>query len=167
MFSQEEKRGGRPVASLSRDKPREVINNNRLINIHFSGNPFTWSNRREGLANIKEILDRVFSNDKWRILFPRAAMRHIPASTSNHSPIPLLLEGEDRNIKRPFKFKEAWTRDKSSFFVFFFMVEKSWRQRIHGSLLFKVCSKIKVTKQEFCKWNKQWFGNIQLKIKES
>ena len=52
------------------------------------------------------------------------------------------------------------------FFVFF-MVEKSWRQRIHGSLLFKVCSKIKVTKQEFCKWNKQWFGNIQSKIKES
>ena len=164
VFSQEEKRGGRPVASSSRDKPGEIINNNGLIDIHFFGNPFTWSNRREALANIKERLDRVFSNDKWRILFPRAAVRHIPTSTSDHSPILLLSEGEDRNIKRPFKFEEAWTRDKSSFF---FVVEKAWRQRIHGSPLFKVCSKIKVTKQEFCKWNKQWFGNIQSKIKES
>ena len=33
--------------------------------------------------------------------------------------------------------------------------------------LFKVCNKIKGTKQEFRKWNKQWFGNIQSKIKES
>ena len=66
VFSQEEKREGRPVASSSRDRPREVINNNGLINIHFLGYPFTWSNRREGLANIKEILDKVFSNDKWR-----------------------------------------------------------------------------------------------------
>ena len=116
VFNQEEKREGRPVASSSRDKPREVINNNGLINIHFLGYPFTWSNRREGLANIKEILDKVFSNDKWRILFPKAAVKHILASTFNHSPILLLSEGEDRNIKRPFKFEEAWTRDKSRFF---------------------------------------------------
>ena len=81
VFSQEEKRGGRLVASSSRDKPREVINNNGLIDIHFSGNPFTWSNRRDRLANIKEMLDRVFPNDKWRILFPKVAVRHIPAST--------------------------------------------------------------------------------------
>ena len=116
VFSQEEKRGGRPVAGSSRDKPRKVINNNVLIDIHFSGNPFTWSNIRDRLANIKEMLDRVFSNDKWRILFPKVAMRHILASTFNHSPILLLSKGEDRNIKRPFKFEEAWTRDKSSFF---------------------------------------------------
>ena len=129
VFSQEEKRGGRPVASSSRDKPGEIINNKGLIDIHFSGNPFTWSNRREALANIKERLDRVFSNDKWRILFPRAAVRHIPTSTSDHSPILLLSEGEDRNIKRPFKFEKTWTRDRSSFFE----VEKAWRQSIHGS----------------------------------
>ena len=37
VFSKEEKRGGRPVTSSSRDKPREVINNNGLIDIHFFG----------------------------------------------------------------------------------------------------------------------------------
>ena len=133
------------MASSLRDKLGEVINNNGLIDIQFLGNPFTWSNKREGLANIKERLDWVFSNDNWRILFPRAVVRHIPASTFDHSPILLLTEGEERNIKRPFKFEKAWTRDKSSFFV----VEKAW-----GSPLFKVCNKIKVTKQEFRKWNK-------------
>lgn len=46
-LARKKKRGGKPVAILSRDKPGEVINNNGLIDIHFSGNPFTWSNRRK------------------------------------------------------------------------------------------------------------------------
>ena len=37
VFRQEEKRQGGLVASSSRDKPREVINNNGLIDIHFFG----------------------------------------------------------------------------------------------------------------------------------
>lgn len=80
--------------------------------------------QKEGLANIKERLDRICSNDEWRILFPIATVRHIPASTYDHSPILLLSKGEDRNIKRPFKFEWAWTRDKSCFF-FFLVVEKA------------------------------------------
>lgn len=32
--------------------------------------------------------------------------------------------------------------------------------------MFKVCKKIKETKENLCRWNKDWFGNIQTKIKE-
>ena len=106
---------GRPIAGSSSGGLQSVIKENGLIDMMFSGNPFTWSNKREGLANIKERLDRAFANDKWRFLFPRATVYHFLASTSDHLPIILFIEGEQKNLKRPFKFEEAWTRDKSSF----------------------------------------------------
>ena len=52
------------MASSSSGGPNEVIEKNGLIDINFSGNPYTWSNGREGLANIKEMLDRAFANDR-------------------------------------------------------------------------------------------------------
>ncbi|KAL0014567.1 hypothetical protein SO802_001636 [Lithocarpus litseifolius] len=66
------KLGGRPVAESFSRGPQLVIEENGIIDMMFSGNPFTWSNKREGLANIKERLDRAFANDRWRFLFPRA-----------------------------------------------------------------------------------------------
>ena len=63
VFSQANKKGGKPMANPSNGGPNEVIDKSGLINLQFSGNPFTCSNRREGLANIKERLDRAFAND--------------------------------------------------------------------------------------------------------
>ena len=71
------------------DFNHEIIDKNGLIDLQFSGNPFTWSNRREGLANIKERLDKAFENDRWRLIFPRAIVHNLPATSSNHSPIVL------------------------------------------------------------------------------
>ena len=94
VFSQVDKKGGKPVASSSSGGSNEVIEKNGLIDINFSGNPYTWSNRREGLANIKERLYRAFANDRWRLIFPRAIVLNLPSSSSNHSPIVLFIEGE-------------------------------------------------------------------------
>ena len=166
VWSQADKLGGRLVANSSCGGPRSVIEENGLIDMMFSGNPFTWSNKRVGLANIKERLDRAFANDRWRFLFPRAIVYHFPASTSDRSLIILFTEGEQKNLKRPFKFEEAWTRDKSSFCFFFLVVEKAWRKGQQGTPMYKVCRKIKETKEEFKRWNREWFGNIQTRICE-
>ena len=55
------------MASSSSGGLNDVIDKNELIDIKFSGNPYTWSNGREGLANIKERLNRAFTNERWRI----------------------------------------------------------------------------------------------------
>ena len=124
------------MASSSSGGPNKVIEKNGLIDINFSGNPYTWSNGREGLANIKERLDRAFANERWRLIFPRAAVLNLPYSSSDHSPIVLFTKGEQRSIKRPFKFEEVWTRDESSWFV----VEKTW------NVIFKVPRCLKFAK---------------------
>ena len=77
------------MASSSSGGPNEVIEKNGLIDINFLGNPYTWSNGREELANIKERFDRAFANDRWRLIFPRAAVLNLPSSSFDHSPIVL------------------------------------------------------------------------------
>ena len=37
---------------------------------------------------------------------------------------------------------------------------------LNGTPMFKVYKKIKETKDEFRRWNREWFGNIQTKIRE-
>ena len=156
VFSQADKKGEKLVANQSSGGPNEVIDKSGLINLQFSSNPFTWFNRREGLANIKKRLDRAFANDRLRLIFPRVAIHNLLAASSNHSPIILFTEGGKRCNKRPFKFEEAWTRDESSHFV----VEKAWRRDMRGTLMFKVCKKLKETKNEFKIWNGECLGTF-------
>lgn len=54
-----DKIGGQVVARSSNGGLRRVINNYGLIDVGFVGHAFTWSNRRGGLANIQEQLDRL------------------------------------------------------------------------------------------------------------
>ena len=89
----------------SRGGPNDVIDKKGLINLQFLGNPYPWSNKREGFANIKERLDRAFANKRWRLIFPRVAVHNLPASTSDHSPIVLFTEGEQRYAKKHLSLK--------------------------------------------------------------
>ena len=94
VFSQVDKKGGKPVASSSSGGPNDVIEKNWLIDINFLGNPYTWSNGREGLENMIERLDRAFANDRWRLIFPRVVVLNLPSSIFDLSPIVLFTEGE-------------------------------------------------------------------------
>ena len=54
VFFQADKRGSKPVSNSSRDGLNEVINKKGLIDLQFSSNPYTWSNKREGLQISKK-----------------------------------------------------------------------------------------------------------------
>lgn len=59
--------------------------------------------RKEGLANIKEKLDRGMCNQEWQCLFPKVGVKHLLASTSSdHSPILLNTYMESTPKVRPF-----------------------------------------------------------------
>lgn len=46
ILHQSDKLGGRPVAHSSRDGFHDMVHRNGLIDLGFSGNPFTWNNKR-------------------------------------------------------------------------------------------------------------------------
>ena len=80
-----EKRGGCAVAKSSVCYLRDFMSNTGAIDLGFSGPSFTWLNRREGLANIKERLDQCLCDQEWQSLFPKAGVRHLCSSNSDHN----------------------------------------------------------------------------------
>lgn len=61
-----EKQGGNLKSWQSMKHFRDLVNHCGLIDLGFNGPLFTWSNGRQGDANINERLDRALTNSTWR-----------------------------------------------------------------------------------------------------
>uniref|UniRef100_A0A2N9HQ32 Endonuclease/exonuclease/phosphatase domain-containing protein n=1 Tax=Fagus sylvatica TaxID=28930 RepID=A0A2N9HQ32_FAGSY len=127
--SNEDKRGGKQGEDYSANWLKDFMFNTRAIDLGFSGPQFTWSNKREGLANIKERLNRGVCDLDWQSLFPKAGIKHLGALKSDHRPILLDTHMDDQKIVQPFHFEAMWTKDESSNGV----VEKAWESQVEGS----------------------------------
>ncbi|KAK3030664.1 hypothetical protein RJ639_035868 [Escallonia herrerae] len=99
-----DKRGGRPYASPSHGGFPSVMLEKGLVDLGFSGNPFTWTNKQPLQANIRERLDRGLGNPQWCILFPNATIKHLSAILSDHNPISFNTAGSNQSGPKPFKF---------------------------------------------------------------
>ena len=99
-----EKCGDRLVAESSVNCLRDFMLNTGAIDLAFIGPSFTWSNRREGLANIKERLDQCLCDQEWQNLFPKVGVRHLCNSNSDHNPIMLDTHLDSGKWPRPFRF---------------------------------------------------------------
>lgn len=57
------------------------------IDLGFNGRKFTWENKREGIARIKERIDRAVACHLWMERYPEARVQHLQMEQSNHCPI--------------------------------------------------------------------------------
>lgn len=116
-------------------------------------------NGQDGLALIRQRLDRAIANHQWLDLFPKEKVDHITAESLYHCPFVLSLYEVTQQLNRLFHFIEAWTSDKSSFEV----VEAVWKDGMHWLqlriILFNTLKPLKT-------WNRENFGFAQIKIKE-
>ena len=149
ILSSAEKKGGSSFGSSSHSLFGNFVQANGLVDLGYSGNPFTWSNKRKGHFNIKEHLDRGLSNHCWIHLFPNANISHLPALDSNHNPLLLSTSGDFSNLPKPFKFEAFWVRDISSHSV----IAKAWNSPFNGSAAFALSKKIKASKVALKIWN--------------
>jgi hypothetical protein len=111
VIDQFEKLGGKPVASSSHCPFRNFIDHLGLVDLGFVGNPFTWCNNRQGIATIKERLDRGLASFDWVHLHPNFSLIHLIGSISDHNPISLNTNTSSTFFPRPFKFEDFWTLD--------------------------------------------------------
>jgi len=65
-----DKYGGRPFHSSFNNSFTHFLNSMGMIDLGFSGNPYTWTNHRQGLGLIKEFLDRGIASLDWIHTFP-------------------------------------------------------------------------------------------------
>jgi hypothetical protein len=87
IISLDDKLGGRPFNSYSPNPFIDFMDGYGMIDLGFYGNPYTWSNHRHGFSLIKERLDRGIANCNWINFFPSYSVIHLPAHTSDHSPL--------------------------------------------------------------------------------
>lgn len=95
VLKQREKRGGRDVRASSSRGLAHFMESCGMVDLGFSGCNFTWSNKRPGLANIRERIDRGIANVQWRMTFPNTAIQHYEYAPSDHVPLILNLFGNN------------------------------------------------------------------------
>jgi hypothetical protein len=160
IISPDDKIGGRPYNSLISNPMFDFMSEFGMLIWVFSGNPFTWSNHRQGAGLIKERLDRSITNIQWIHFFPSYLVTHLPAFSFDHNPLLLNFSLPTPSLPRPFRFEDFWTRDPTCGIV----IEEAWSTPVAGSPSFCLSQKLKLTKTAIKQWNKQYFGDITTKL---
>lgn len=96
------KSGGRKVNGKYNFLLRKFLDNVHGMDVGFRGNTFTWCNRRSGMANIREILDRVIASTKWRTYFGNARVVHLNAIQLDHALILMNMCLDHPSLPKPF-----------------------------------------------------------------
>jgi hypothetical protein len=92
---------------------RDALEVCELVDLGFSGVPFTFDNKRSGRGNVKVRLDRPVAGNDWRDVFSDAAVQHLVSSCSDHLPILLKCSKEEERNIRPTRnhYEIMWERD--------------------------------------------------------
>lgn len=92
---------------------RDTLEVCNLVDLGFSGVPFTYDNKRHGAANVHVRLDRAVTTAAWRHLFAFLSVVHVASPCSDH--VVLLLKGEldmGRTTARNCRYELFWERDE-------------------------------------------------------
>ena len=111
MVDESEKEGGNRGGTSTPNFMKELLFELEAIDLGFSGNQFTWWNKRWGRGAIRERLDRAISNPGWRLTFPKASVFHLGAINSDHAPLLADTNPNDDFCSRPFRFEAMWVRN--------------------------------------------------------
>ena len=141
---------------------REVLEFHSLWDLGFQGQWYTWDNRRLGLENIKERLDRAVANPEWTNIFSEAGVQHLFTSASDHCPILLHLFTSILlpRRKRQFRFEQAWCRVETCEET----VKESWHSKEKGSHMFEVTESIKSYRWGLINWERSVYRHSQLRM---
>lgn len=149
LLEQSEKKGARQVRASNFRGLRHFISTMEFIDLGYSGSKFTWSNKRPGLANIKERIDRGIANVPWRMTFPDAEVQYYQYVPSDHHLIILNSSGNETSVPKSFKFEIFWIREDSCFDV----VAKALVVKVDGDADLILLKKIRATRFALRRWN--------------
>ncbi|KAK4476678.1 hypothetical protein RD792_015838 [Penstemon davidsonii] len=146
-----EKRGRRLASAARCRRFKEMMDTCGFMDLGYRGPKFTWFNSSNGLACVRERLDRSIANVAWQECFPESLVLHLPRTHSDHHPLLTLCNGLDRpRARRPFRFELAWFTDPQCKEI----VEQVWNST--NSIYEAIDQLPKMLKE----WNKCSFGNI-------
>ena len=112
-----------------RNQMENIMHTGDLIDITPKNLKYTWSNRRLGVGNIMERLDRFLVNISLLSSFAVGYTNILSSSASDHYPILLTMEPHHHLGPIPFKYNPLWRYNSSAGAI----IETTWKQHVEGS----------------------------------
>ncbi|KAK3193257.1 hypothetical protein Dsin_024567 [Dipteronia sinensis] len=133
-----------------------------LDDLRFSGFLHTWCNKKSN-GCISKKLDRVLVSNDWLVKFENSEVIFLPPSISDHCPsvVKLGLQGIKKN--HPLKIFNFLT-DRADFLP---LVDRCWREQVHGTMQYKLCSKLQNQKKVLKTLNNDKLGDLTIKSIEA
>ncbi|KAG5556475.1 hypothetical protein RHGRI_006921 [Rhododendron griersonianum] len=135
VSSSKEKFGGLPVSSSRLEAFNGLISDCSLLDLEFKGLNYTWSNNREGPANIRERIDRALANADWRVMFPYA--QNLAPTTENlavqqaiHKRMEIIMAREEMYLHQRSRINWLNYGDRNSKFFYTTLIQRRQRNQI-------------------------------------
>jgi hypothetical protein len=144
---------------------RDMLETCELVDLGFSGLPFTYDNNRRGRGNVKARLDRVVADNQWRNLFAEARVIHKTSPCSDHCPILLQCEKEVVQTQRQsFKrYEVMWEREA----CLPEYISNAWAEAGPKENLGQIKTGLAEVMKRLQEWSKTKFGSIKLQLEKS
>ncbi|XP_057808519.1 uncharacterized protein LOC131022998 [Salvia miltiorrhiza] len=124
---------------------------------------FTWSGHRFLPRHVESILDRALFSQSFADLWDSVVTSVLPRITSDHSPLVLRCNRFSYSGKRQFRFLNMWVLHPT----FQEMVRTSWQNAVSTSCpILRVMLALKRLRTDIKSWNKEIFGNVDLRIND-
>ncbi|XP_073357926.1 uncharacterized protein [Aegilops tauschii subsp. strangulata] len=134
----------------------------------FSGYPFTWDNKREGMENIQVRLDRATCNGDFAQLFPATEVIHVMTEESDPQAQVIkalkMIGDKGEHGQRPFMYEAVWVRHEQ----YETMVAAAWEEahaaNQGGGRLATTCNSLRAATRSMQEWSRRVFGSIRKQI---
>jgi len=136
----DEKLGNNYFSDPSRAALEELIEEHKLLDITPSNGKCTWSNKRTGIHNIKQRLDRILIQENIAAAFSIVKTKIVHASASDHKPVVLTLDRLENQGPIPFKYNKLWDSKED----FDKKIRESWKNNVIGSPHYVWETKLKI-----------------------
>jgi hypothetical protein len=141
---------------------RETVDVCELMDLGFTGNPWTFERKVAGGTYCRVRLDRALATPGWSALFPLAVLEHLTAAASDHSPILLRFEPAVRDkIPRLFRYETMW----ESHAEFGSLMEQKWQGNTCLSM-HELENRLRDISGDLTAWGRDTFGSVRRETRD-
>ncbi|XP_060190886.1 uncharacterized protein LOC132620215 [Lycium barbarum] len=154
---------GNPVTLAEVQDFNDCIQQLAIHELPWHGDYYTWSNKQQGQDRITSRIDRIFGNFEWMVQWGQVVTTYELPFISDHAPMTILLQSQQRPRNVPFKFFNVWATHEK----FLHIVNDIWSQSLSAHRMKDVWLKLQALKPALRKLNNTEFKFIRVKIENA